>query len=36
MQSLFNQIYYGNTVTAYLTAFGIFIIGILLIKILKE
>jgi small-conductance mechanosensitive channel len=36
MQSLFNQIYYGNTVAAYLTALGIFIIGILLIRIFKR
>ena len=36
MQSLFNQMYYGNTVTAYLTALGIFIVGILLIRIFKR
>jgi len=36
MQNLFNQIYFGNTVVSYLTALGIFIIGILLIKVFKS
>ena len=36
MQNFFNQIYLGNNVTAYLTALGIFIIGILLIKIFNR
>jgi small-conductance mechanosensitive channel len=36
MQNFFNQIYYGNSITAYLTALGIFVIGILLIKIFKR
>ena len=33
MQNFFNQIYYGNSITAYLTALGIFIVGTLVIKI---
>lgn len=36
MQNFFNQIYLGNSITAYLTALGIFIIGILLIKVFKS
>jgi small-conductance mechanosensitive channel len=35
MQNFFNQVYYGNTVTTYLTALGVFIVGVLLIKIFK-
>ncbi|NWF89146.1 MAG: mechanosensitive ion channel family protein [Ignavibacteriaceae bacterium] len=36
MQNFLNQSYYGNSVAAYLTALGIFIISILLIKIFKK
>lgn len=36
MQTFFDQVYYGNSITAYLIAFGIFVIGILLIKIFKR
>ncbi|MCK7527168.1 MAG: hypothetical protein MZV64_60930 [Ignavibacteriales bacterium] len=36
MQNFFNQIYYGNSIAAYLTALGIFIVGTLVIKIFKN
>lgn len=36
MQEFLNQTYLGNTIQAYIIAFGIFIVGIVLIKILKK
>lgn len=36
MQNFFNQIYFGNSIASYLTALGIFIIGVLMIKIFKR
>jgi len=36
MQNFFNQIYFGNSIAEYVTAIGIFIVGILIIKILDK
>ena len=36
MQELLNQTYFGNTISAYIIALGIFVVGIILLKIFKS
>lgn len=36
MQNFFNQVYFGNSITAYLTALGIFIAAVIVITIFKK
>lgn len=36
MQSIFNQIYYGNSIAAYLTAVGIFLIAVCITTVFKK